>query len=482
MSNASDRTVRGETEASAVVAAVAGAAACAPLVGRTAPGDAAAWVAVADLPAAGGRVADAPAGERPDTSRSGAGRPAGVDAPAETPVASHAGAVVPAAADAVGARRRNGRPVPGKILPHLRKRPVPVPASAGALRSAWLRLAGDSHRLRTAVQAAFVLLCVWIGIEFHLFMEWGMSRGAAPFFERPPGVEGFLPISALISLKYWAMTGTINTIHPSGLFILLAIAATGLLLKKAFCSWLCPVGTLSESLWMLGEKVFGRTLALPRWLDYPLRSLKYLLLAFFAWAIWQMDVPSLEAFIHSPYNKMADVKMYLFFAAISRFALWTIVVLMVLSVVIKNFWCRYLCPYGALLGMLSWASPLKITRTRETCIDCELCTRACPARIPVHRASRVRSDECTACMECVKACPVIETLELRAARRSAAVPAPVLAALVVGLFVAVTGLAMLTGHWQNSIGRDEYQRRFKEINSPLYQHNRGEVPAYGPAD
>jgi hypothetical protein len=43
-------------------------------------------------------------------------------------------------------------------------------------------------------------------------------------------------------------------------------------------------------------------------------------------------------------------------------------------------------------------------------------------------------------------------------------------------------MAMLTGHWQNAIGKDEYQRRFNEINSPLYQHNRGEVPAYGPGD
>jgi hypothetical protein len=85
-------------------------------------------------------------------------------------------------------------------------------------------------------------------------------------------------------------------------------------------------------------------------------------------------------------------------------------------------------------------------------------------------------------MECVKACPVIATLELRAAKKGAAVPAPVMAALVVGLFVAVTGLAMLTGHWHNSISREEYQRRFNEINSPLYQHNRGEVPAYGPGD
>jgi polyferredoxin len=369
-----------------------------------------------------------------------------------------------------------------KILPHMRKRPSPIPSDAGALTAWWLRFTGDAHRLRSAVQAGFVLLCLWIGVEFHLFMEWGTSGGAAAWVGRPPGVEGFLPISALISLKHWAATGAINTIHPSGLFIFLAIAGMGLFLKKAFCSWLCPIGTLSESLWMLGEKLFGRTLNLPRWLDLPLRSLKYLLLAFFVWAIWQMDVSELTAFIYSPYNRMADAKMYLFFASISRSAFWSIAVLMLLSVVIKNFWCRFLCPYGALLGLLSWASPLKITRTAETCVDCELCTKACPARILVHKARRVRSDECTACMECVKACPVIDTLELRASQKSAAVPAPVLAALVVGLFVAITGMAMLTGHWENSISREEYQRRFKEINSPLYNHNRGEVPAYEPGD
>lgn len=54
--------------------------------------------------------------------------------------------------------------------------------------------------------------------------------------------------------------------------------------------------------------------------------------------------------------------------------------------------------------------------------------------------------------------------------------------LVVGVFVGVTGLAMFTGHWQNSISKEEYQKRFKEIDSPLYQHNRGEVPQYNEQD
>jgi len=262
----------------------------------------------------------------------------------------------------------------------------------------------------------------------------------------------------------------------------LAIVGVSLVVKKAFCSWLCPVGTLSESLWMLGQKLFRRNWTVPRWLDYPLRSIKYLLLFFFVWSIVQMDVGALAGFIYSPYNRVADIKMYLFFAEISGTALWTIGLLMLLSVFVKNFWCRFLCPYGALLGIVGWFSPLKVTRTASTCIDCELCTKACPANIKVHTAGRVWSDECTSCFACVQACPVKNTLEVRARAQGRAVPFWVLGTLVAALFVAVTGIAMLSGHWQNGISQQEYQRRFNELHSPLYQHFRGEVPQYGPND
>jgi polyferredoxin len=195
-----------------------------------------------------------------------------------------------------------------------------------------------------------------------------------------------------------------------------------------------------------------------------------------------MDVPALAAFIHSPYNKVADIKMYQFFANISTFALWTIIGLMLLSVVIKNFWCRFLCPYGALLGALSWLSPLKITRNKTTCVDCELCTKACPANIEVHTAGRVLSDECMGCLQCVQVCPVKNTLDLRVNPKSKPVPTWVIGTLVVGIFAGITGLAMLTGHWQNSISQQEYQRRFQQLDSPLYQHFHGNVPPYGPND
>jgi polyferredoxin len=344
------------------------------------------------------------------------------------------------------------------------------------------RLREDSQFLRSFVQATFVLLCVWIGIEYYLFVKWGVSGGSEAYVSRPPGSEGFLPISSLISLQYWIQTGIINDIHPSGLFIFIAIALTGLLLKKAFCGWLCPIGTLSESLWMLGKKIFGRNFNVTRWLDYPLRSLKYLLLFFFVYSIWQMDIPSMKEFIYSPYNKMADVKMYLFFAEITGFALWSIIILMVFSLFIKNFWCRYLCPYGALLGALSWLSPVKITRNKTSCVDCELCTKACPANIRVHKATRVWSDECMSCLQCVEVCPVKETLDLRSSPTKTKIPNWVFGSLVAGVFIAVTGLAVLTGHWQNSMSKEEYLKRFQNLDTPLYQHNRGSVPQYTPND
>jgi polyferredoxin len=369
---------------------------------------------------------------------------------------------------------------PKKLAPALRK---PQPAYRNERR--WgrhlaLRVLADPHAQRVCVQLAFVALCLWIGIEFHHFMRWGLSGGAEPYAERPPGVEGFLPISALIGLRHWLATGAINPVHPAALFILLAIVLVSIAVKKAFCSFLCPVGTLSEYLWRLGRKVYGRNLQLPRWLDVPLRSLKYLLLLFFLWAIVKMDVPTVTAFVHSPYNKVADIKMYVFFAHLSGLAMKVLVILAVLSLFIKNPWCRFLCPYGALLGIAGWLSPFKVARTKANCIDCQLCTRACPSNIRVHTSGRVWSDECTSCLECVAVCPVKNTLEVRA--RGRAIPTRAAAITVIGIFIGVTGLAMATGHWRNSISRAEYLQRFTRLDSPTYQHARGHVPAYGPND
>ena len=333
--------------------------------------------------------------------------------------------------------------------------------------------------LRRIVQWAFLGLILWIGVQFFLFVG-QLRRGAVVTVTRPPGVEGFLPISALINIKYWLWTGTFATIHPAATVLLLIFIAMAVWLKKGFCSWVCPVGLLSEYLSSLHVRIFDRPHRLPKWLDFPLRSLKYLLLFFFIYAVFfEMDATTLHRFIYSPYNRVADIKMLLFFSEASLLTLRVLAVLLLLSLLIPYFWCRYLCPYGALLGGWSLLSPLKIRRNRTTCIDCEKCTRVCPANIKVHTKNTVHSDECHACFQCVEACPVRDTLQFSTSKNKWILSKIKFALVLLSLFFFGTGLARVLGVWQTSISIDEYRQHIQHLHEPAYQHNRGQVPEVG---
>ncbi len=332
--------------------------------------------------------------------------------------------------------------------------------------------------IRRLVQVGFLLVIIWIGVEFTLFVN-QLERGEIPTVSRPPGVEGFLPISGLISLRYWILTGVLNHIHPASVILLLIILATAIFLKKGFCGWVCPFGLLSDMLDKLHLKIFDRRFKMPKLLDYPLRSLKYLIMFFFVYAVlFQMNLFDLHQFIYSPYNRVADIKMFKFFAEMSSATFWTLVILVALSTLIPYFWCRYLCPYGALLGMLSWLSPLKIHRNPDTCIDCGLCTKACPSHIKVDKEKTVWSDECNACFHCVDVCPVKDTLYLSVTRKRFKLSRKAYALIIVLLFLLGTTIARLTGHWQNKIPAQEYLYHIRHLNEPAYFHNQGQVPQY----
>ena len=132
----------------------------------------------------------------------------------------------------------------------------------------------SSQRIRRIVQWLFVALNGWLGIQFLLWVRFCERGGTGLSVPRPAGAEGWLPIAGLMNTKYLLLTGRVPAIHPAAMVLFIAFMLMSLLLKKAFCSWLCPVGTLSEHLWKLGRRVFGRNLHLPKWLDIPLRGLK----------------------------------------------------------------------------------------------------------------------------------------------------------------------------------------------------------------
>ena len=331
---------------------------------------------------------------------------------------------------------------------------------------------------RKFVQYLFLATTILIGAKFSVFVN-QLESGISPTVSRPPGIEAFLPISSLISLKYWLIAGIFNRVHPSGLIILLIILSTAILLKRGFCSWVCPFGLLTEYLNRLHRIIFRKNIIIPRWFDYPLRSLKYLLLAFFLWAIAvKMNASALDNFIYSPYNMVADIKMLYFFKNISMLAFWVIVALVILSILIRNFWCRYLCPYGALLGALSYLSIYKIHRNEQSCTNCQRCTRLCPVDIPVHKTACVMSDECHACLKCVSVCPEKNTLYLSSLKQSGVMKPWIYAVTISLLFSGGSLLARATGYWQTGISNNEYLFHVGHLHLPIYQHSRGQIPAY----
>jgi polyferredoxin len=323
---------------------------------------------------------------------------------------------------------------------------------------------------RQLVQLSVLLITIGVGIQFYLYVQQAMGQG--PFtIQRPAGVEGFLPIGAFMGWNFFFHTGQWDRIHPAAMVIFGWAVLVSFLFRKSFCGWFCPIGTISEWLWRTGRKLFGRNFRPPLWIDLPLRALKYILLGFFLWVISTMGRDQISAFMNSAYYKLSDAKMLLFFTRISMLAAVVLLGLAILSMFIENFWCRYLCPYGALLGLFAIAGPTRIHRSEKSCVQCKACDRACPSRLLVSKKLTVNSPECVGCMACIAACPKNDTLAMRSTgignRRWTPHKAGVFLAV---FFVLTVYMASISGHWRGSVSDREFRTQLKTIDAPENGH------------
>lgn len=307
------------------------------------------------------------------------------------------------------------------------------------------------------MQLSFLVLNLWIGLDFLFFVRGYEGRWVPWAASRPAGVEGWLPIAGMMNTKYFWETGAVPLIHPAAMVLFLTFVTLSVVFRKAFCGWLCPVGTVSEWLWRVGREAFGRSFWPPKWLDLVLRTCKYALFGAFFYAVLRMDADAVGAFLASPYGLIADVKMLNFFRFLSTGAAVFLAVVVFASMFIPNAWCRYLCPYGALMGLAALASPLRIRREAEACIDCGKCARVCPSRLAVDQLVQIRSAECIGCMECVAACPAEGALVMAAPGRRKGISGRAVAIGVAAIFLVAYAGARMAGRWDSAIPGDVYR-------------------------
>ncbi len=132
----------------------------------------------------------------------------------------------------------------------------------------------------------------------------------------------------------------------------------------------------------------------------------------------------------------------------------TLIALFALSLMYKNFWCRYLCSYGALLGLLSYASPATIRRDESKCINCGLCSKNCPSLLPVDRKTNINSPECNGCLTCVSYCPSRGSLDMGVVKNMRIRPEFFIVSVIV-LFFGLILIAKITGNWHSSVSHNE---------------------------
>lgn len=308
-----------------------------------------------------------------------------------------------------------------------------------------------ANTLREVCQHLLALSMLLVGLQFATNAAL-LKMGITPWLMRPDVGDGFLPIAGGIELKAILSLGIWDQNHPAAAVMLTVVLLTGLLCKRAFCGWACPLGLAGEYLYKLRKRVIKREFLPPAWLDWPLRMLKYLLLAALLYIIISMPSASIPHYLNGNYHKVADLKMALFFITPGLVTLVCFGIILALAAWRRQGFCRYICPYGALLGLLSFLSPFKIRRSTQHCLieskgmSCDKCTRACPAAISVHTQKHIRSDECQACMRCVSACPKKEALHL-STRNGITLSARGLTIMLFVLLFMLPLIAYVSGFW-----------------------------------
>ena len=308
--------------------------------------------------------------------------------------------------------------------------------------------------------------------------------------------EAYCPFGGIMAFSSFLVNNSLACSMTSVQIAMGLVFVTGIILfSKLFCSFICPVGTVSEWLGKLGEKLKLR-ITIKGYPDLFLRLLKYLLLFITVY----FTISSSELFCR---------KFDPYYAAMTGFStdvslLYGIVAILIVvagSIFIRLFWCKYLCPVGAIsntfrlliifiavfgiyliLGKLGvklsfvWplaavcelaflaevltleSSPfplLRIRRHSDICTNCRLCSVNCPQAIDVARMADVKHIDCHLCGDCTQVCPEEGALTINRRGRKWLPALIAIVLIIAGIIIGNTfEIPTLSQYWGQESERD----------------------------
>ncbi|MBI5727195.1 MAG: 4Fe-4S binding protein [Ignavibacteriales bacterium] len=329
------------------------------------------------------------------------------------------------------------------------------------------------NKIRLSFQFFFLSLILYVAIR--------------PVFDKAYAAdfEKYCPFGGLASLfsKLNQDTMACNMSETQvmlGIGLLLGAGIVG----KLFCSFVCPIGTVSEWLGRLGSKLKIRREITGYW-DRGLRGLKYILL--FVTVYFTMTSSELFCKKFDPY--FATVNLFNNSDVVLYFAIPAVLITIAGAMFSRLFWCKYLCPLGAFINiflnvvsagfvillyltinyfgaglnyvwllaglvlsgwinetgfMKSFLLPFpKITRTKTACSSCGICDAKCPQGINISATETVRHIDCNLCSDCVHSCPLKQVITIKR-KKSLKHLAPVAVVVLIAVSLAMASFFEFT--------------------------------------
>lgn len=259
---------------------------------------------------------------------------------------------------------------------------------------------------RTATQSFFFILVALISLNQIL-------RGAGiviPFLS-VASLHAICPFGGVVSIYKFATVGTfLQKIHESSFILMLIAFMLAIAFGPVLCGWVCPFGTFQEWTSKLGRRIFGKRYNhfIPAKLDNYLRFIRYIILALVVYIT--ASTAKLMFQDYDPYYALFNF----WSSEVTMTALIILGVTILLSLFVERPWCKYACPYGAVLGIFNLFRIFKVRRSPQNCINCKACDKTCPMNISVSTGTSVLNHQCISCLKCTSenACPVTDTVEL----------------------------------------------------------------------
>lgn len=224
----------------------------------------------------------------------------------------------------------------------------------------------------------------------------------------------FITVPALF-ITVFSSTGGIITSIAGGSFVfsdnigriilILGVFLITIVWGRFFCGFICSFGAMQDLLNSIG-KLIPFKIKVSEKADKWLKLLKYAVLAFVAVGVWGFSVTGDTVWspwtVFGIYTSLSGWSSLKYFLTLGGALLLLIIIG---SLFIERFFCRYLCPLGALFSLVSRFRIYSIDRKPDKCGNCKLCTSKCSMGIPLYKYEKVRSGECINCMKCTSVCP-----------------------------------------------------------------------------